>query len=50
MCLIEVFIAVGMATVVPHVDSCHLGDVQGAIVPKVLKYRGEMEEENLAWW
>lgn len=37
MCLIEVFIAVGMATVVSHVDGCHLSDVQGAIVPKVLR-------------
>ena len=46
MCLIEVFIAIGMATVVPHMDCCHLGDVQGAIVPKVLYYREEMEEEH----
>lgn len=45
MCLIEVFIAIGMATVVPHVNGCHLGDVEGAIVPKVLSHREEMEEE-----
>lgn len=36
MSLIEVFIAIGMAAVVPHVNGCHLGDVQGAVVPKVL--------------
>lgn len=45
MCLIEVFIAIGMATVVPHVNGCHLGDVEGAIIPKVLSHREEMEEE-----
>lgn len=46
MCLMEVFVAVGMATVVPHVDGCHLGDVEGAVVPKVLRYGKGMEEEN----
>lgn len=43
MCLIEVLISVGMATVVPHVDGCHLGDVQGTVVPKVL-WHGEGEK------
>lgn len=37
MRLAEVLVAVGVATVVPHVDGRHLGDVQGAVVPKVLE-------------
>lgn len=36
MYLVEVFIAISMTAVVSHVDCCHLGDVQGAIVSKVL--------------
>lgn len=37
MRLVQVFVAVGMATVVPHVDGGHLGDVKRAVVPKVLR-------------
>ena len=36
MCLVEVLVAVSMATVLPHVDGGHLGDVQGAVVSKIL--------------
>lgn len=47
MCLIEVFVSIGMAAVVPHVDGRHLGDVQGAVVPKVLQHDGEMKGAHL---
>lgn len=43
MCLIEVFVSIGVAAVVPHVDGRHLGDVQGAVVPEVLQHDGEMK-------
>lgn len=36
MGLAQVLIAVCMAAVVAHVNCCHLGDVQGAVVTKVL--------------
>lgn len=36
-----------MAAVVPHVDGRHLGDVQGAVVPKVLQHEGEMKGAHL---
>lgn len=45
MCLIDVFIAVGMATVVSHMDGCHLGNVQGAVIPKVLQGKGGGEKK-----
>lgn len=41
MCLAEVLVAVGVATVVSHVDGRHLGDVQRAVIPKVLEHRKE---------
>lgn len=44
MRLAEVLVAVGVATVVPHVDGRHLGDVQGAVVPEVLE--GSIEESG----
>jgi len=34
--LVEVLVAVGVAGVAPHVDGRHRGDVQRAVVPKVL--------------
>lgn len=45
MRLVEVLVSVGVAAVVPHVDGGHLGDVQGAVIAKVLQYKEEEKEE-----
>lgn len=37
MGLAEVLVAVGVAAVVSHVDGCHFGDVEGAVIPEVLE-------------
>lgn len=42
MCLAEVLVAVGVAAVVSHVDGRHFGDVQGAVIPKVLECSKEV--------
>lgn len=44
MYLAEVLVSIGVAAVVPHVDGGHLGDVQGAVIAKVLQQ--EEEEES----
>lgn len=46
MYLAEVLVSIGVAAVVPHVDGGHLGDVQGAVIAKVLQQEEEEEEEQ----
>lgn len=47
MCLAQVLVAVGVAAVVAHVDGRHLGDVQGAVVPKVLQQEGRVRRRQM---
>lgn len=47
MGLAEFFISIRMTAVVPHMDGCHLGDVEGAVITKVLL--GEDEGGSGGW-
>lgn len=47
MRLVEVLVSVGVAAVVAHVDGGHLGDVQGAVIAKVLQQHKEGEEKEM---
>jgi len=44
--LIQLFVAVGMAGVIAHVNSCYLGDVEGIIFSKIL-YATKRQERCL---
>lgn len=47
MYLAEVLVSISVAAVVPHVDGGHLGDVQGAVIAKVLQHEeGEGRKEE----
>ena len=52
MGLTQIFVAVCVAAVVAHVDGRHLGNVEGAVIAKVLieEERRERGREGGVWW